>query len=122
MHLAHQKRCLFGRLLGKPCTRNPSIKCSVSPPLRLAACAVEAATQSMQSSWMTQPSYPAIVSPFLASRVQAACILDEAKGAASLGLIFAVALAAAGLGHSRWQWASLAGVPAWLAGRAAHLL
>jgi len=41
--------------------------------------------------------------------------LHEAKGAASLSLIFAVALSLAGHGHGWEQWLSLSGVVIWAA-------
>ena len=76
----------------------------------------------MQSSLMAPSSHPADVAPSSSWREQAASILDEAKGAASLGLILAVSLVTFGLGDSHWAWVSLAGVPVWLVSRASHLL
>jgi hypothetical protein len=48
-------------------------------------------------------------------RVSALHALNEAKGAASLSLIPAVALSLAGHGHGWEQWLSLSGVVIWAA-------
>jgi hypothetical protein len=53
---------------------------------------------------------------------QAACVLDELRGAACLSLILATLLSLAGVSHGSWQWLCLIGGPAWVGLRAAKLL